>query len=334
MARTIVILHPGGFGDLLLAVPAIRALRQRFPGHEVILCGEKQTAEFLVECGLVDRAMSVQTTACTALFGGAASEDPVLRDWLSRCDLAVAWTSDEAGTLAAALNTCGAAAVLVQSPFASTLASVHQSDRFLEIAHGPPDHVSVAPLSLPEMLRDEAEACLGECGIARNRPIAVIHPGSGSRHKCVRPEILLPVLEGLEAREWDVLLLEGPADGEMVQRLLSRMSRLPIVLRGLSLRVLAGVLAQTELFVGHDSGVTHLASLLGTPTVGLFGPTDPARWAPRGNSVTIVRGKRCGCTSWQAVTCCAEKPCLDISPTTIFEACQNMRPAALNPRIC
>ena len=192
----------------------------------------------------------------------------------------------------------------------------------------------MAPHSLPETLRVKAAAYLNEYGIARNRPIAIVHPGSGSRHKCVGPEILWPVLEGLEAREWEVLLLQGPADGEMVQRLLSQISRPPMVLRGMSLRVLAGILAQTDLFLGHDSGVTHLASLLGTPTVGLFGPTDPARWAPRGNSVTIVRGKPCGCASWHVVKGCVEKPCLDISPTTILAACQHMRPAALNPRIC
>ena len=69
MLRTVFILHPGGFGDLLLAVPAIQSLRERFPSRQFLLCGQDESAEFLADCGLVDRWLSVQSTACTALFG-------------------------------------------------------------------------------------------------------------------------------------------------------------------------------------------------------------------------------------------------------------------------
>ena len=51
---------------------------------------------------------------------------------------------------------------------------------------------------------------------------------------------------------------------------------------------LAGSLNGTRLFVGNDSGITHLAAALGVPTLALFGPTDPARWAPRGPNVTVL----------------------------------------------
>ncbi len=76
MSRTVFILHPGGFGDLLLAVPAIQGLRERFPSHQFLLCGQDEPAEFLADCGLVDRWLSAQSTVCTALFGGAAPDDP------------------------------------------------------------------------------------------------------------------------------------------------------------------------------------------------------------------------------------------------------------------
>jgi heptosyltransferase III len=334
MARTIVIVHPGGLGDLLLAMPAIRGLRERFPDHQLLLCGHNQAAELLVECGQVDRWISAQTTACTALFAGSAPEDAVLGEWLSRCDVAVGWTSDAAGTIAAALKHGGAGAVVVQSPFASTLTSVHQSDRFVEIAGGQPGTVLMAPLSVPEGLRTEAEAYLAACGLSPKRLLAMVHPGSGSRHKCVKPEILLPVLEGLEAQGLEPLLLQGPADHEMVERLLRYLSRRPVVLRDLSVRLLAGVLSQVALFLGHDSGVTHLAASLETPTVALFGPTDPARWAPRGPAVTVIREQPCICASWDAVKSCVEKPCLELSPQTILASCRTTRAVAVNPRIC
>src|SRR5207249_4852234 len=78
------------------------------------------------------------------------------------------------------------------------------------------------------------------------------------------------------------VVLEGPADRESVERLLQSCVNPPIVLKGLDLLTVAGVLAQARLFVGQDSGVTHMAGLMGVRTVALFGPTDPARSAQCG----------------------------------------------------
>lgn len=333
MPRTVFILHPGGFGDLLLAVPAIQSLRERFSSHQFVLCGQDEPAEFLADCGLVDRWLSAQSTACTALFGGAAPDDPLVRDWLNCCDLAVAWTRDDAGILAVTLKDCGATAVMVESPFASRLSSIHQSERFLEIVGVQSGQVWRAPLTVPNTVRKQAEAYLAKLGVSHQRPLAMIHPGSGSRHKCVTPAVLLPVLEGLETEGIQPLLLDGPADHEMVQRLLIHMTRHPILLNGLSIRLLAGVLSQVGFFLGHDSGVSHLAALLGTPTVALFGPTEPARWAPRGGAVTVIREHACRCVSWDAVRNCIEKPCLEMSPAAILAACRTIRTIGLNPRI-
>ena len=76
----------------------------------------------------------------------------------------------------------------------------------------------------------------------------------------------------------------------MVERLLRYLSRRPVVLRDLSVRLLAGVLSQVALFLGHDSGVTHLAAATGAPTIALFGATDPRLWAPVGPRVEVVTG--------------------------------------------
>jgi ADP-heptose:LPS heptosyltransferase len=85
------------------------------------------------------------------------------------------------------------------------------------------------------------------------------------------------------------IVIEGPADHEAVCCLLQKLSFAAIVLRDLDLQTLAGVLSHAEKFVGHDSGVTHLAGLLGVRTVAFFGPTDPDRWAPLGSHVTVFK---------------------------------------------
>jgi ADP-heptose:LPS heptosyltransferase len=54
---------------------------------------------------------------------------------------------------------------------------------------------------------------------------------------------------------------------------------------------LAGWLASARVFIGNDSGITHLAAAVGTPVVAIFGPSDPAVWAPRGARVSVVSGR-------------------------------------------
>ncbi len=61
------------------------------------------------------------------------------------------------------------------------------------------------------------------------------------------------------------------------------------VARGLGVGALAAMLLRCDGYVGNDAGVTHLAGLLGAPTVALFGPTDPTIWAPLGRAVWVVR---------------------------------------------
>jgi ADP-heptose:LPS heptosyltransferase len=70
---------------------------------------------------------------------------------------------------------------------------------------------------------------------------------------------------------------------------------------------LADVLSTAGTFVGNDSGPGHLAGILGTPTVSIFGPTDPARWRPLGPAVTVIRGEPIASVPVDAVLEAVEK---------------------------
>jgi ADP-heptose:LPS heptosyltransferase len=80
----------------------------------------------------------------------------------------------------------------------------------------------------------------------------------------------------------------GPADEDAVVSLQAAVSQPIQVLAGLELGNLAKVLGRARLVVGNDSGVTHLAALAGAPTLALFGPFDPAYWAPIGPRVAVL----------------------------------------------
>ena len=62
----------------------------------------------------------------------------------------------------------------------------------------------------------------------------------------------------------------------------------PLVGRNLPLPTLAALLARCAAYFGHDTGISHIAAAAGTPSTLLFGPTDPATWAPQGAHVRVI----------------------------------------------
>ncbi len=313
MKRTIVILHPGALGDVLLAVPAIRNLGLRFPQHEILLIAGATISRFLHLCRLVDEWMSVEGQACAGLFGESAYLSEELQLWLQRCDVLVAWTEDKEGALAALVRRCDVAESYIQSPFSPRLRASHQRDRFLETIGQVEEKVSSErTIEIPHHLVGRGRTYLHSMGIVPDRPLALVHPGSGSMHKCLGPGKIALILQQFRKEGICPLVLEGPADHDAVEDVLNLANKRPPVLRNLDLPLLAGILADAALYLGHDSGMTHLSALLGVRTIAVFGPTDPSRWAPLGDHVTILRGASCVCPSWEAVTGCHEKPCLDV----------------------
>jgi hypothetical protein len=320
MARTIVILHPGALGDVVLAVPAMRRLLARFPQHRSLLISNEPIGRFLLECRMVDAWMSVQGAACTDLFAGSVPASTELWRWLEECDCAVAWINDEGGTLATGLRRCGVREMQIRSPFSPELQAMHQSDRFLEAIGETADDGSLdARMQIPSDFVDRGHVHLERLGIPFDRPIVLIHPGSGSRWKCVNPEVLALAMEQFQHEDIHPLILEGPADRESVAGLTNLAPTVPVI-AGENLSIVACLLARSVLYIGNDSGMTHVAALLTVPTVALFGPTDPERWAPRGSHVTVLRGAFCTCPSWERVAVCAKKPCFAIAAEAIVAA--------------
>jgi heptosyltransferase III len=111
-----------------------------------------------------------------------------------------------------------------------------------------------------------------------------IHAGSGAAAKNWPSDRFEDLAREVGAQPF--LLVEGPADATAV----AGMGKAPVVRAShLPLRTLGAVLRRAGLFVGNDSGVTHLAAAWGSPTLALFGPTDPTTWAPVGRCVAVAR---------------------------------------------
>jgi ADP-heptose:LPS heptosyltransferase len=143
--------------------------------------------------------------------------------------------------------------------------------------------------SVPALVPSPEERAAAE-DVTRGLPAGflALHPGSGSPSKNWPAQRFAELVDTAAAGE-RVIVVHGPSDDDPVSRLRTLLPR-ALVAHGLPLPVLGAVLSQAGLFVGNDSGVTHLAAAYAAPTLALFGPTDPGVWAPPGARVIRAPG--------------------------------------------
>lgn len=325
MRRTLLLIHPGALGDVLLARSAIRTVRAAFPTHECGLIAGEQVGRLLVSCGEVDRLFPLEQGSLAGLLAGAESVTQPLRAWLDHADLVVGWMKDQEGTLAATLSALGVGKVILRSPFDVGCTGLHQADRYLAtVAPETDNEQTMDPLRPSETALHEATVCLAEAGVRKGQVFVAMHPGSGSLHKCCDPGLFVSLVSQVQDLGAVPVLLAGPADREQVRAIQLACAKQPVVFEGLDLRVVAGLLVQASLYIGHDSGITHLAACLDVPTCAFFGPTDPQRWGPRGEHVQVLRGAPCVCDDWNLARACTEKRCLQVPTQQAAEACVKM----------
>jgi heptosyltransferase-2 len=272
-----LVVRAGALGDVLLLRRSVAALRRAH--RRIVLIAPESSGAALVGSGAteVDQLLAWERREVAALFTGDASGG-ALRDLLREIGLAVVYS--RSADLARSLGD-RVSRVVCHDP--APAGGVHASEWLARplaaLGLEPPAHLE--PIVPTEREAIAARALLDRLPAG----FLAIHPGSGSPGKSWPAERFGAVVDSLAgARPW--LLVEGPADTAAAASLARRPGA--VVARGLGVRALGAVLARAGLFIGHDSGVSHLAGGWGAPTLALFGPTDPAVWAPVGPRVRVV----------------------------------------------
>ncbi len=187
------------------------------------------------------------------------------------------------------------------------------------------------PLSTPTLFTTEDDgkhiaSFLEQRKIDRNALVVALHPGSGSRAKVWSPGNFAQLSTYLLDNDRVHLIVPiGPADKEHEEAycaLISSDRIMPVT--NLTLTELAALLKRCTVYVGNDSGVTHMAAAVGTPVVALFGPTNPEVWGPRGRRVhTVYRGVECSPCSREEMNGCLHRKCLE--SITVEEVYRSVR---------
>jgi lipopolysaccharide heptosyltransferase II len=315
------------FGDAVLLTPALRALREHFPAAEIhVLVPEEITPLFQPLPWLT------RVWAMPRRRGSASLREtwPVLRALRrEKFDRSVDFASNDRGAilsfLIGAKNRLGWAEpggffgrqFFYNQRVATGQPLPHESKRLAQLLSG-------WQIPLPRSLQAEIRAEAGLASAARNilpDERAVICHVASSQPRKEWPLAHWAALHRL-ATAAGLRVVFTTARGEREAALMTELKTLApdaVVLPQIAeLPLFLAVLARAGVFISGDTGPLHFAAGLGVPTISLFGPTSPTRWAPIGERHQILTGGVCRCDGDSAV-CTAAHHCLaEISPEQVF----------------
>ena len=313
--RRLLIWHQGALGDLLLAGPALVAISRHYPQARFTALGHPERWGLLSRSLPLDAVWDSHEALWANLFSDAALS-PRLRDRLAPFQLALVFSPGPQERLQERLAQAGIPAVawILSFPAAgnggapvAVLQAQHLAGLGIKV-QGEPFRLDVRP--------DRGWAA---AGIQGSGPWLAVAPGSG---QACKNWPLSHYYELTRLLAWEhrlqVVWLAGPAEAALLPYLRAlAAAQGHALLAQQPLERLARVLARCRLYLGNDSGLTHLAAAAGTGGVlAFFGPTDPAVWAPPGNQVRVLAGAcpRRPCARGREIPCARPQCLQDLAP--------------------
>ncbi|MGH7846564.1 MAG: glycosyltransferase family 9 protein [Candidatus Binatia bacterium] len=301
--RKILVLFPGALGDFVCFLPALEKIAR---DCEVDLLARSDYAGILSERIHVE---SLERREISRLFSEEAESDAALRIFFSVYGRIYSWMGSRERTFLRSLRSVSQGELRCFSFQPET--PMHAVDYYLSCVGG-----VFAPQESRALLRPCSRAVVwarkyaGEHGLEEKK-VLIVGPGSGAKEKNWPAAAYRKISAAWERQSDGVAItVLGPAEEENAE--ISREFETEgHVLRGLNIGQVAALLCQSHGYVGNDSGLTHLAAAMGLPTVAVFGPTDPTRWAPRGARVILLsRQIECSPCDYAAMKNCPHRRCL------------------------
>jgi len=297
--KSVLIIHQGALGDFILALPTLGTLRQAFPKARTVIMGFPRILELVEKRFYTDEIISVDQKGMASFFVRGGELDPGLSQFFRTFDLIVAFGKDETGAILSNLHRVCEGRVIHLNLFPPWNERIHMTDHLLRELRR--YHFSVEGQN-PKLYLTPSDQAWGK-GFCRKKgltdeektKVTLLHPGSGGRKKVWPLERFVDLFHYLQKHAGSrIFIILGPAEGTEIQKAFEEIqwdlgSSSPVLLKGLSLLGLASVMEGCRLYIGNDSGITHMAAALDIPTLAIFGPTDPLLWSPRGKKVVVVR---------------------------------------------
>lgn len=276
----VLIIRPSALGDTLLLAPALHQIAGK---TELTLLGRRPGIDFLSP--FIFDGLDFEKGGWHTLF----LEKPDCKSLpFPEVDRAISFLSDYDGKIKKGLKVClENIPVFSFPPFPPEEQKIHVA---LYLASCLKE--SGLPVNPEEAIEEAGRRPLfGENELSGSEGMVVLHPGSGSEKKNYPPEFWIDLIR---CKDFGIfhkkVLLLGPAEEEGCQTLTKGLSGAEIeIVQSPNKDRLLSLLKSACLYIGHDSGITHLTAMHGTQTIALF-KNNPLQWAPLGPGVTLISG--------------------------------------------
>ena len=286
----ILVIRGGAIGDFILTLPALKTLRQAYPDAHLEILGYKHIAVLAENRFYAQAVRSIEYGPLSSFFAKDAKPPAELADYFTSFDLIISYLYDPDGIFEMNLRRCGVEN-LVHGP-----AKVDNSGHAARQLAAPIKELCLCVQDFAAKVYPSSEDQHAAEEFLRDlaRPVVAFHVGSGSEKKNWPLENWIDLgnhLLGSDDFHGSLVIVSGEADEDRARQLQTvwRNDRVQVA-RNLPLPQLAG-LFERAIFVGHDSGISHLAAAAGAKCILLFGPTDPAVWAPMNENVSVLRAR-------------------------------------------
>jgi heptosyltransferase-3 len=299
-----VIISPGAIGDCLLMLPLAKFMKDSLQLGGVDFIGHTDYISYFPGRTCIDGIRSIDSVEFHRLFANTGELSIEDGDALVSSFMLYEWIVSFMGhghrdfedNLIFAVHCSHSAEITILPLMAETEAYNHISDFYiqefikanhLELKPAPGNnrnilvHVHTSDISCGKKL-------LESMGLDPLEKTVVIHPGSGSKEKCWHVSNFCKVAEALSREKIQVLFLLGPREEEHFDnKVVRQLSNIGKCITGLDLVEIIQIITCSDLFLGNDSGITHLSAAMGGRTLAIFGPKDVVLYKPLGPGVQV-----------------------------------------------
>lgn len=288
MPGRILVIRGGAVGDFILTLPALGLLRENFPDCHIEILGYRHIVSLAEDRYYANATRSIEYGPLAGFFNPKSELNAELSAYFASFDQVISYIYDPDELFATSLRKAGVRNLIAAPP------KVESSSHAAHQLASPMEKLALW-LEDPaaRFYPTEDDLAQARAMIPTNKgPLIALHIGSGGERKNWPLDRWLALIRELDQfmPEAHLVYVSGESDGERMQKLLPLLPRHRFThVDNQRLPVLGAVFSLCSFYIGHDTGVSHLAAATGLPCLLLFGPTDPEVWAPANPGVQVLK---------------------------------------------
>jgi ADP-heptose:LPS heptosyltransferase len=279
----ILVIRGGAIGDFILTLPVLTALKQQFPTVNLEVLGYPNVAQLATFGNLASKVRAIEGRDLASFFARGGELSTELISYFGKFDIIISYLYDPDEIFEENVGRCSGAQFIAGPHRPDEAKSIHATEVFLK----PLERLAIFEAdTVPKLEVPKAF----DTSTTTGRWLA-LHPGSGSESKNWPEWKWVELIHHLvKSTHLNLMMVGGEAERGKLEKLAQPIpsTRLKLM-QSVPLPELAKWLASASGFVGHDSGISHLAAAVGVPSVILWGDTAEAVWSPRSKQITILR---------------------------------------------